>query len=132
MLPVTNLNLFTQPFKNIRELLITNTDGVPVTNSFSKNSNIPVIILKTRPVQFQRRRNSLGINNIIVDIQACHTTRLKADTLAGELKNLIDASTDFDANLMELLEFTSTSTTVELSAKTRMHIKTLTVIFNIG
>jgi hypothetical protein len=129
MIAITESNLYRQPFKNVREILLTNTNGYKVTPSYSKNATLPVIILNDSEQQLGKRFSSSasGKYNIQIDVECVCKTATSAATLAQELFTLLKAAA-FDAYNMELTDIAMFTNNVDIEGS-RLHIRTIVCQF---
>ena len=82
----------TQGFLNLKEVLDTNTSLVKVTSSYSKNSQLPLIVLEIRK-EVSRIKFDNHITGLInVDIHCLGRTKLESVTLAEEVQELIQTN----------------------------------------
>lgn len=128
---VTESNLFRQPFKNVREVVLTNTNSYKVTPSYSKNSSIPVFVMKDSHNKLGSRISSSSSDKhqVIVDVNVVAGTSLESATLIQEALDLILAKkTDFDSNNMQLTDYNMFQGNLDKDGS-RLHVRTLVLQF---
>ena len=78
----------TQGFLNIKEVLDANTD-IKVTSSFSKNSDIPIIVLSIQKTPVSTKFNNKHIAEVQVNVRCLNKTKLSADLLTKSITDII-------------------------------------------
>lgn len=98
----------TQGFLNLKEVLDTNTEGVKVTSSFSKNSNIPIIVIEIQKSPIKTYMDSKHIAEVQVNVRCLHKTKQGCLELARDITDLIqDNFVELSAYGLEYKEYRS-------------------------
>jgi len=85
---ITRANWFTKGIPNLKNILDSNSGTVKVTTSYSKNTNVPIIVVEqdSNPDRVYLNGGSLEVT---YNIYCINTTDLKTDTLTQEIYGLL-------------------------------------------
>ena len=132
MLLVNESNILSQPFKNVREILLTNSNSVKVTPSYSKKGVIPTIIVEDNYDAVTQHFSGEDTYIAEIDIIILEKTVKKAATLSQECFDLIKAAEmQFNQYNMDLQGTIFNKSTVEIN-KNKINVWTLTCRFVIN
>jgi len=131
MLTVTESNIYTQPFKNVREIVLTNTNSYKVTPSYSKNASIPVFVLSETQQKLGDRLSSSSSSKhqVNIDVSVVAGTAKEASELIQEALSLILVSKNtFDSVNQELTDYNMFQNHLDKNGS-RLHVRTLVLQF---